>query len=127
MANTQAREGRCVSVTFRGLFPSEGVIQEVRERAALLCRARMVHAVILAAGKGFEARVEASSGQRANAVVARDADVVGAVAKAFDRLMVAELGMASPAPHLPPSLPALATRARLVSLADDVAYKQGSC
>jgi hypothetical protein len=127
MTNAQAREGRCVSVTFRGQLPSEAVVQEIRERAALLGRSDMVHAVVLAARPGFEVRVQASSGTRSNAAVARDLDLLSAIAKAFDRLLVAELGIAAPALRIHARLPSLPARARAVNAPEDAVYKQGSC
>lgn len=127
MRNAEAREGRCVSVTFRGQLPSEAVVQEIRERAALLHRADMVHAVVLAAGPGFEVRVEASTGARSNAAVARDLDLLSAVAKAFDRLLVAELGIAAPALRIHARFPGLSARARAVDAPEDAVYKQRSC
>ena len=86
----------------------------------------MVHAVILAVSQGFEVRVEAHAGQSGSTSIARDEDVLVAVARAFDRMMVAELGVASPPLKLQ-ALPGLATRIRLAQVADEMIYKQGSC
>jgi hypothetical protein len=94
--NTPAGEGKCVSVTFRGQLPSELALHEVRRRAAMLRRADIVHAVVRAAGGGeVEVSLEATLGHQRTHSTAHDKDLLAAIAKAFDKLLVSEAGLAS--------------------------------